>query len=136
MRRLRRDSGQSVLELAIAMPILLALLVGIFEFGIAWNRKQVLTNAAREAARFAVLPSQKTDAEVQATVDTYLNGAGIPSADVTPTYNGINAGTGQTVTITLTMDHELAFVGPIMGLLGGSIPGAVTLSSTVNMRHE
>ena len=136
MRRLRRDSGQSVLELAIAMPVLLALLVGIFEFGIAWNRKQVLTNAAREAARFAVLPGQKTEDEVQATVDTYLNSAGIPTADVTPTYNGINAGTGQPVTITLTMNHELAFVGPIVGLLGGSIPGTVTLSSPVNMRHE
>ena len=136
MRGLRRDSGQSVLELAIAMPVLLALLVGIFEFGIAWNRKQVLTNAAREAARFAVLPRPKTEDDVQAVVDDYLNSAAIPTSEVTATYVNYDAGTNETVTVTLTMNHELTFVGPIMGFMGGSVPGAVTLSSTVNMRHE
>ncbi|MGH7572476.1 MAG: TadE/TadG family type IV pilus assembly protein [Gemmatimonadota bacterium] len=135
MRRRRHDAGQSVLELAIAMPVLLALLVGIFEFGIAWNRKQVLTNAAREGARMGVLDLAQ-NADVDLTVDTYLTSAGINPADVTKVYAGIGAPTGQTVTITLSLNHQLAFVGPIVGLLGGSIPGVVTLASTVNMRHE
>lgn len=136
MRRLRRDRGQSLLEMAIAMPVLLALVVGIFEFGIAWNRKQVLTNAAREAARLAVLPnSQLTD--VEARVDSYLGDAGIAAADVSRTYSGIPGTTGQIVTVTLDMNHQLAFVGPVMDLIGGStVPGAVTLTTTVNMRHE
>ena len=47
-RWLRSNSGQSIVEVAIAMPILLGLVIGIFEFGRAWNIRQVTTNAARE----------------------------------------------------------------------------------------
>ena len=122
--------------MAIAMPVLLALVVGIFEFGIAWNRKQVLTNAAREAARLAVLPNSQV-ADVEATVDNYLSDAGIVAADVNRTYAGIPGSTGQPVTVTLDMNHQLAFIGPVLDLIGGStVPGAVTLTTTVNMRHE
>ena len=48
----RRDGrGQALVELALILPILLMLLLGIFEFGRAWNTKQVITDAAREGAR-------------------------------------------------------------------------------------
>ncbi len=46
-----------MVETAIAIPILLVLMVGIFEVGRAYETWQVLTNAAREGARMAVTPS-------------------------------------------------------------------------------
>lgn len=133
-----RDSGQSLAEFAIVLPILLALLVGIFEFGVAWNRKQVLTNAAREGARRAVLPSPTPADTVDAVVDNYLNSAGIPSGDVTRNYVGLASTTGGTVTIQLQMNHTMPFVSAVSGLLGGGggTPGSVTLTSVVNMRKE
>ena len=84
-----RDSGQSLVEFAIVLPILLALLVGIFEFGVAWNRKQVLTNAAREGARLAVLPSTMDTDTVDVTIDVYLTSAGIAPGDVSRSYLNI-----------------------------------------------
>ena len=134
----RRDSGQSLLEFAIVLPILLALLVGIFEFGVAWNRKQVLTNAAREGARLAVLPGIATSDTVDTVVDNYLTSAGITPASVTRNYAGIcTSCTGDTVTIQLQMNHTMPFVSSISGLLSASpTAGAVTLTSVVNMRHE
>jgi Flp pilus assembly protein TadG len=133
----RRESGQSLVEFAIVLPILLALLVGIFEFGVAWNRKQVLTNAAREGARRAVLPGSTPADTVDAVVDTYLTSAGITPTDVDRNYSGLASGTGGTVTIQLQMNHTMPFINSITGFLSASpTAGAVTLTSVVNMRHE
>jgi Flp pilus assembly protein TadG len=49
---LRGTEGVQIVELAIVLPLLMVLLVGIFDFGNAFNLKQKLTNAARAAARF------------------------------------------------------------------------------------
>ena len=58
----RRDGrGQALVELALILPILLMLLLGIFEFGRAWNTKQVITDAAREGARLAVVQNNDID---------------------------------------------------------------------------
>lgn len=43
--------GQSIVEFALVMPILLILLIGVIFFTMAFNLQQVLNNAAREGAR-------------------------------------------------------------------------------------
>src|SRR5262252_1760192 len=71
MRRLKSERGTALIETAMTLPLLLLVSVGIFEFGRAFQTWQVLTNAAREGARLAVMPST-TDAEVKARVQGYL----------------------------------------------------------------
>jgi Flp pilus assembly protein TadG len=44
-------------EFALVLPVLLALVIGIFQFSRAYNVYQTITRAAREGARLAVLPS-------------------------------------------------------------------------------
>jgi TadE-like protein len=51
------DSGAELLEFALVFPILLSLLVGIVWIGRAYNIYSTITRAAREGARYAVLPS-------------------------------------------------------------------------------
>ena len=46
-------SGSQLLEFAVALPLLVVFVVGIFDFGGAFNLKQMLNNIAREGARFA-----------------------------------------------------------------------------------
>src|SRR5262245_937505 len=53
--KLSSESGQALIETALALPVLLLVLFGIIEFGIALARYQVVTNASREAARAASL---------------------------------------------------------------------------------
>jgi Flp pilus assembly protein TadG len=72
------SSASQIVEFAVAMPLLLVLVVGIFDFGNAFNMKQKLTNAAREAARFgATQPtsdlSQPTPFSVLAIRDLVVN---------------------------------------------------------------
>jgi TadE-like protein len=43
--------GQSLVEFALVMPLLLVMLLGIMEFGRAWHISQIVTDAARQGAR-------------------------------------------------------------------------------------
>jgi len=52
LRLLSRDSsGSQIVEFAVALPLLLVMVVGILDFGNAFNLKQRLTNVTRDAAR-------------------------------------------------------------------------------------
>lgn len=46
-------TGSQIVEFAIALPLLMVLVVGIFDFGTAFNIKQKLVNASLEGARVA-----------------------------------------------------------------------------------
>src|SRR5215470_4579634 len=63
------DSGAEVFELALVLPVLLMLVLGIFWIGRAYNVYETITRAAREGARYAVLPSCATCGNT--TTDSY-----------------------------------------------------------------
>src|SRR5205823_2576120 len=71
----RRSAAASV-ELAVVLPVLVTLLVGIWEVGRMVQVKQALSNAAREGAR-AASTGARTEAEVDAAVKNYLIAAGL-----------------------------------------------------------
>jgi Flp pilus assembly protein TadG len=51
--RMRDDHAAQMVEFAVALPLLMAFVVGIFDFSGAFTLKQKLTNVARDAARVA-----------------------------------------------------------------------------------
>ena len=62
------ERGAELIEFAIVLPVMLLIVMGIVDFGFMFQRYVVLTNAAMEGARVAVLPGYQT-ADVQARVD-------------------------------------------------------------------
>ena len=54
------DEGNALVEFALTLPLLVLIVVGIFDFGFAFQQYEVVTNAAREGARMAVLPGYTT----------------------------------------------------------------------------
>lgn len=56
MRRMREETGAAAVEFAIVVSVLLMILFGTAQFGIAFNRMQGIEAAAREGARTASLP--------------------------------------------------------------------------------
>lgn len=52
-KRRREECGQSLLELAVILPVLLILLIGLVEIGYALRDYLVVVNATREGCRFA-----------------------------------------------------------------------------------
>src|SRR5262245_59872922 len=72
----RRRSGSAVVEFTVVLPILVALLLGIWEIGRMVQVKQIIYNAAREGAR-AASTGYQTFADVDLTVRHYLAAAGL-----------------------------------------------------------
>lgn len=99
------ERGAELLELALVLPLLLVMLVGIIDFGQAWVLKDKLAGAARDAARVAVgdfndtLNPQcpaATPCSVQAAASaaiTALNNANVNTCGLDPSTTAPAAGT-------------------------------------------
>lgn len=140
LSRLRSDErGAELIEFALVFPLLLLVVLGIIDFGFLFHRYQVVTNAAREGARVAVLPGY-SNADVQFRVNQYLDASGLDpvaptvGAEVVP----LPGGTGCIVLrpVTVTYPHEYSFVGGIAGFFGDEGFTSTTLQATATMRSE
>jgi Flp pilus assembly protein TadG len=65
MKRRDRESGQSLVEFALVVPLLFLLLFGSIEFGRVFHAYHVITSAAREGARAAAVGKSNTDIELK-----------------------------------------------------------------------
>lgn len=101
-------------EFALILPLLVILVTGIFEFGIAFNRAQAIEAAAREGARLASLSSTGL-LDIQTRVDEALAGLPIDNLEiqVLPPWPEPCAGRqGEAVKVVVSADHliEVPFV--------------------------
>jgi Flp pilus assembly protein TadG len=149
----RGERGQAVIELALTLPLLLLIVMGVFDFGLMFQRFEIVTNAAREGARVGILPSYTTGNAAQRALDYLavggLNGGlhtcgGALVADTrcatATVYPVVITGTVPPVTVnqitvTVEYDHRHVFVGPIMGLFGTAL-GTTRLKAVSTMRVE
>jgi Flp pilus assembly protein TadG len=139
--------GAQIAEFAVALPLLMVLTIGIFDFGTAFNMKQKLTNAAREAAR---LGSSETTADlttaapasvlaVRDLVSNYLqnakiNDCGVGTSAATPVGGtspwawSFSATCPNGGTLTLTVDRGNIFTSSVGGVSVKVISTNVTIS--------
>lgn len=125
----RKRRGATLVEFAVVLPLLLAILMGIVEFGWVFMVRQTLTNAAREGCRTAVLKAS-TEEDVATRVREVMDPLGyeegtVWSFDATPITNET-----QTVTVTAPIEH--------ISITGGYVLSGddYTISGTCTMRKE
>ena len=53
IKQLSRDAGAALIELAMVLPLIVMLILGMVSAGMAFNHQLALTHAAREGGRFA-----------------------------------------------------------------------------------
>jgi Flp pilus assembly protein TadG len=121
------EKGAAAVEFAIILPLLLLIIAGIVDFGRAFFTQVVLTNAAREGARAAVV--RVSEADVQARTLAAAN-------PLTPTViPGTCPATGGTfVTVTVTEEFNWIILEPISNFFGGVGSLPAVLSSDATMR--
>jgi len=142
--RLRRDQrGTALLEMAFTLPLLLLISIGIIEFGRAFQTWQVLTNAAREGARVAVLPGY-SDSMVTSRVQLYIQ-AGVLDPRVTPTITiqrsiPVSYGTGTATGSKVTVNYPYRFMvlnGVARLVVSNTTLGSdFTMAASATMRNE
>lgn len=130
-------SGQALVEMALILPMLLVLVIGLLEFGRAFNAHQAVTDAAREGARQAVVQDPNIDQDsVESAVKTVLDRAGVPSAEATVQFDRTTNWRvpSQMQTVSVSIPHRFGFFGPLMKALTGS--ESITIGAHFSMRNE
>lgn len=76
----RRERGNSLVEMAVIAPLLVLLLTGVVDFGRAFNVYIVITNAAREGARYGARFPDRSD-EIREAVKWEAAATGVTLTD-------------------------------------------------------
>jgi len=70
------ERGQTMVELAIVMPILLIVLIGVVQFALVYHAENVATTAAQEGARLAAAEDRTAAEGAERTRDVLRSGLG------------------------------------------------------------
>ena len=121
VRKRRSQAGTTVVEAAFVFPLMLLLLFGIGEFGIAFTQWNSLTNAVREGARTGVVFRSPCDAPtvtalVTATVENFAASSGIDPLNITTTVSPTCLPTGNPLTVTATLPFNYIALDALAGL--------------------
>jgi len=144
----RRERGQSLVEFALVLPIMMILIFGIIDFGMGLRSYISLTNATREGARYAAVGNEAgaypTDCDGSTTTSVIgrvcvamegLNLSNVGSVSV-----AYPSGQTPGAEVVVSADYTYDFITPLGDLIGffsgGSFPDTLNLSTTTDMRLE
>ena len=137
------EKGAELIEMAFVLLLFLVLMIGVFEFGRAYNIYQNITNAAREGARFAVAPARggtinyPNNSEVSGVISNFMLSSNLNPAvatininlnnqDVDPSCTPCTAGGGCACGTRVSISYPFAFL----------FYGGVNIRTSVLMRNE
>lgn len=132
MKSKNNQRGVAIVELAIVMPVLILMTLGLIEYGWMFLKAQQITNAARQGARIGATVDAGA-AEVGAAVSNAMNTAGLSASGYQVTVTPADVAgleLGETFTVNVTVIY--ADIGLDMPL----VPTPMTLQSTVSMVKE
>jgi Flp pilus assembly protein TadG len=101
----RRKRGLAILEMALILPLLFLLVMGVIEYGWLFFKNQQVAAAARTACRFGIT-APATTAETLAMCDTLMTQANLGSSGYTKTSTPCEVLAGTFVTVTITVPYS------------------------------
>ena len=128
MKIKQRHSGQSLVEFALILPVIFFLITGFFDLGKAVFYYSSLSNAVREATRYAIVNKTEMtnafntplDNSLQDKVMEYAFGMTLTRADIIVTLPKVN---DFFTTVTITATYMYRPITPGMKQLFGSTTG-------------
>jgi hypothetical protein len=147
----RKEKGQSFVEIALIMPILLGALMVAVDFGIAFYMSNLIAVAARDGARigselektggnatdpdFAVAQANTIRNHIQARIPRYLTGR-----QVIVTFYEDDALVGpfpcsESIEVQVSGNYNFTLYR-LMNFLGANVPASRTLTRSTRMRYN
>lgn len=121
----RRYRGQAAVELALILPVMLLILMGMLDLGRLFYYEEAMANAAREGARYGAANPDKTKADI--IEKTKAEAPDITSSALTVDVNCSDITSGKNRKVTVEYQFEL--MTPIMqGIVGNQIKLSATSS--------
>jgi Flp pilus assembly protein TadG len=127
--KLKNERGQTMVELALVLPILVVLILGIAQFGVAFNNYVTLTDAARAAARKGAVSRESGNPAGDCQAAGYAAGGNLknPGTDFTVNCSSSWA-IGSDVTVTAAYPYSISLMGWVVA--------SGNLSTTMKERVE
>ena len=135
MRRLS-ERGQTAVEFALVIPVMLLFVLGIFEVGRTYFNNEAIQTAARDGARAGAIHTGATSAQIQAYVQAAVlaNTPGLKPSNVTVTTTCIESSgdstcweQNDTIDVRVTYPYHI-------GVLSFAASG--TLTAHTQLRFE
>ena len=123
--RTREERGAALVEFALVLPLLMAILMGILDYGYVYYVRLTMTNAAREGARVgATRDADVAPDAAETAAQTYLASAGITASVTATTPTDV----APAVTVVVT-------ISPFTPLVG-FVPAPASMEVSASMRWE
>lgn len=122
-----RDKGAVAVEFALVLPVFLMLVLGIFEFGRAFNIQVSLSEAARESARYAAIHASQPGFDVgKARAAGVAAAPSVPlsESNVSISYS-IGSACAAGVNVVSRVTYSTGFLTGLENLIGVSQPFTV-----------
>ncbi len=140
--------GQSLVEFAFLLPVMLIIIFGIIDFGMGLRSYIALTNATREGARFAAVgnPAGSYPTNCDGLSNTTVTGRvcvsiqGLQLADVTDVSVEYPNGEAPGESVIVSADYTYNYITPLGDFIaffsGGTVTETLSLSTSTDMRLE
>jgi len=130
--------GVAATELALCLPLLIALMLGLIECGRAMQVEHMVSTAAREGARLAIIEGSTNEEVEEWAIDVVVDTLGVERTDVTVDIGIENTGgddleeaeSRDECAISVSVPHSAA------AIIGLAIFEGQVASGRAMMRHE
>ena len=131
IKKMKKEDGQAIVELAISLPILIMILCAIIDFGWLFMNQNSIDYASREGARYAIVHSSSKSA-IEARIRAIAPENIATTAEINITFTNVsNPRLGDVV---IEISDDVAILTPIVGVF---VQGeTMNLSSSCTMKVE
>ncbi len=128
-----RERGQTLVEFALILPIMLLLIFALVDFGRGFYTWLIVTNGAREGARVGA-----TQQDYNAIMTRIRQATDTLDEDrMTVTLTNVQGPRGEPITVDIRYDFDwVTPIGPILNIVSGGNLGEVTIRGYASMRLE
>jgi Flp pilus assembly protein TadG len=114
MKKIKREKGQSLVEFALLVPVLLIILAGVLDLGRLYYVYVTITDAASEGATYAAIHPEDSDEICVRAQEASRGLVQIEEADqVEVEYSSLTAG----APVTVTVNYPYKVLTPFMNVI-------------------
>ena len=129
MKRRKSERGQSLLEFALVLPVLLIVLAGVLDLGRLYFAYVAVTDAAGEGAAYAAIHPDDT-AEIIARAQEATGGMVEIDEDMVTI---VDNPSGLSQAISVEVSYEFTLATPLIGTI---LPDGVIMLNAVAIEHK
>jgi Flp pilus assembly protein TadG len=108
MTKTKSERGQTMTEFALVLPILLVLMLGIVQFGVAFNNYVTLTDAVRAGARKAAVSRNSSDPAGACRAQVIAAAGNLNSTELSKNLSCVSSwGAGTDVTVHADYPYDI-----------------------------